>query len=155
MKMTCLKIPVIATVMAFGIATMTQSAMAATTNFLNVASVVNGGSYGLDNLYWNTTSETATPLADYAASDAMCIGQNASDYNGYAFSINFNYSASTHLTGSGGASIIIGSTNTVVTFNGADNDYFDAATTISLPRDQRSSRTWIGILLGLISTTKR
>ena len=129
MKMNCLKIPVIATVIALGIATITQPAMAATTNFLNVASVVNGGSYGLDNLFWNTTNENDTPLILYTASDAMCIGQNASDYNGDAFSINFNYSTSTHVTGSGGASIILGSTNTVVTFNGADNDYLDAATT--------------------------
>ena len=129
-KIFSLKIPVIATVMALGIATIIQSAAAATTNYLNVASVASGGTYGLDNLYWNTTSESATPLALYAASDAMCIGQNPSDYNGYSFTISFNYSASTHLTGSGGASIIIGSTNTVVTFSGADNDYIDAATTI-------------------------
>jgi autotransporter-associated beta strand protein len=127
-----LKIPVIAIVMAFGIAAIIQPAVAATTNYLNLASVASGGSYGLDNLYWNTTSETATPLVDYVASDAMCIGQNPSDYNGYSFAINFNYSASTHVTGSGGSSIIIGSTNTIVTFNGADNDYLDAATTISV-----------------------
>lgn len=132
MQISRLKIPVIAIVMAFGITTIIHSATAATTNFLNAASVVNGGSYGLDNPFWNTTSETATPLADYAASDAMCIGQNPSDYNGYSFSISFNYSASTHLTGSGGASITIGSTNAIVTFNGADNDYLDAATTISV-----------------------
>ncbi len=130
--MFCSKIPVIVTVMAFGLVTFVQSAGAATTNYLNAASVADGGSYGLDNLYWNTTSETATPLVDYTASDAMCIGQNPSDYNGYSFAINFNYSASTHVTGSGGASIIIGCTNTVVTFNGADNDYLDAATTISV-----------------------
>src|SRR5580698_11262275 len=112
-----LKIPVIATVMALGLATITQSAAAATTNFLNVASVANGGTYGLDNPFWNTTNETDTTITNYAASDAMCIGQNPSDYNGISFAISFDYSASTHVTGSGGSSVIIGSTNTIVTFN--------------------------------------
>jgi fibronectin-binding autotransporter adhesin len=126
-----LKIPVIATVTALGIATIIQSAAAAT-NYLNVASVTSGGTYGLDNDYWNTTSETATPLALYTATGSMYIGQNPSDYNGFSFTISFNYSASTHVTGGTGASIIIGSTNTVVTFSGADNDYLDAATTISV-----------------------
>lgn len=126
-----LKIPVIAIVTALGIAAITQSATAAATNYLNAASVVNGGTYGLDNDYWNTTSETATPLTTYAAGDNMWIGVNPSDYNGESFSISFNYSASTHVTGSG-TSIIIGSTNAVVTFSGADNDYFDGSTTISV-----------------------
>src|SRR5580693_27666 len=131
-QMSCLKLTVAAAVTVFCMASASQRVAAATTNYLNVASVANGGTYGLDNLFWNTTSETATPLVDYVASDAMCIGANPSDYNGYAFAINFNYSASTHVTGSGGASIIIGATNAVVTFNGADNDYLDASTTISV-----------------------
>jgi fibronectin-binding autotransporter adhesin len=116
---------IIPAILCFLLATL--SAGAATTNFLNVVSVANGGSYGLESPYWNNTSETATPLVDFVAGDYTTIGANPSDFNGYAFSINFNES-SLHLSGSGSV-IAIYATNAVVTFNGADNDYLDGATT--------------------------
>jgi len=119
-------LPAILAVFCFALAAL--PARAATTNFLNAASVASGGSYGLDNPYWNTTSETATPLADLVAGDSVTIGGNPSDFNGYAFSIPFNYSASTHFTGSGSV-VAIYATNVVVTFDGADNNYLDGATT--------------------------
>jgi autotransporter-associated beta strand protein len=100
------------------------------TNFLN--SSLPSGTYDFLGAYWNSNSETATPSVAFVAPGGIVIGQNPGDFNGETLIIPWDISGTTKIITSAGTNITIGATNVMVTFNGTQNNYIDAACTITV-----------------------